>query len=184
MARKEKKSNQWLQTDRVGSVTLYQTARSPYWWMYWTEATARGDDKKRKGRPRESIKSTRETDLRLARVVAGQKNEDLFAQQRYPDLEKPADKPVPFRPLIAAFVEYLEKLGRSYEYIRKIKSRLTCLADWMKARRLTKLQDITPLLLQRFSIYLQDELKLTNATVNHYVTSIHNFYGLRTAWRR
>ena len=24
---------------------------------------------------------------------------------------------------------------------------------------------------------LQDECKLTNATVNHYVTAIHNFYG-------
>jgi len=47
----------------------------------------------------------------------------------------------------------------------------------MKRRRLTKLQDITPLLLQRFSIHLQDELKLTSATVNHYVTAIHNFYG-------
>jgi site-specific recombinase XerD len=177
MARKEKKPNRWLETDRVGSVTLYRTARSPYWWMYWTEPSVRGPLKKTKGRPRETIKSTRETDLRLARVIAGQKNEDLFARQRYPDKEKPADKPVPFRPLIAEFVEYLEKLGRSYEYIRKLESRLTCLADWMKRRRLTKLQDITPLLLQKFSIHLQDELKLTNATVNHYVTVIHNFYG-------
>jgi integrase len=47
----------------------------------------------------------------------------------------------------------------------------------MKRRRRTKLKDITPLLLQKFSIHLQDELKLTNATVNHYVTAIHNFYG-------
>ena len=177
MARKESKRNRWLETDRAGGVTLYRTARSPYWWMYWTGPNDPGDESKRRSRPREFVKSTRETDLRLARVVAAQKNEKLFTQQRYPDLEKPAEVPVLFRPQIAAFVEYLEKLGRSHEYIRKLKSRLSCLADWMQARSLTKLQDISPQLLQRFSAYLLDEHKLTNASVNHYVTAIHNFYG-------
>jgi len=177
MARKASKRNRWLETDRAGGVTLYRTARSPYWWMYWIEPNGQDDEKRSRSRPREFVKSTRETDLRLARVVAAQKNEELFTQQRYPDLEKPVDVPVPFRPRIAEFVDYLEKLGRSHEYIRKLKSRLTCLADWMQARSLTKLQDINPQLLQRFSAYLQGDQKLTNASVNHYVTAIHNFYG-------
>lgn len=177
MARKEKKGNRWLETDRVGSVTLHRTARSPYWWMYWTEPSSQGETKGRRGRPREFVRSTRETDLHLARVVASQKNQELFTQQRFPDLQRPADMPIVFRPLIAEFVDYLEKLGRSHEYIRKLKSRLASLADWMEVRGLTKLQDITPPLLQRFSAYLQSEQKLTNASVNHYVTAIHNFYG-------
>jgi site-specific recombinase XerD len=176
MARKEKKHNRWLQTDRVGGVTLYRTSRSPYWWMYWTKE-APGEDSRGRRRRREFVRSTRETDLRLARLVASQQNEELFAQQRFPDLEKVPEAPVAFRPQIGAFVEYLEKLGRSHEYIRKLKSRLTSLADWMEARSLTKLQDITPQLLQRFTANLLDERKLTNASVNHYVTAIHNFYG-------
>jgi len=176
MARKEKKGNRWLQTDRVGGVTLYRTTRSPYWWMYWLQPSP-GDEQNNRRRPRECVRSTRETDLRLARLVAAQKNEELFAQQRYPDLEKPPEAPVAFRPQIGAFVEYLQKLGRSHEYIRKLESRLTCLADWMEKRTLTKLHDITPLLLQRFSAYLLDEQKLSNASINHYITGIHNFYG-------
>ncbi|MGB0715134.1 MAG: tyrosine-type recombinase/integrase [Phycisphaerae bacterium] len=177
MARKEKKTNRWLETDRVGSVTLYRTARSPYWWMYWTETITSGDGSKANGRPRESIKSTRETDLRLARVIAGQKNEDLFAQQRYPELEQGEEKAVPLRPVIRDFVAYLEELGRSQEYIRKVKSHLTKLADWMQGRRLSKLQDISPAVLKRFSIHLREQRQLSNASVNHYVTSVHNFYG-------
>lgn len=185
MAREEKKkANRWLETDRVGSVTLYRTARSPYWWMYWTEPSPPSVDGKQNGRRRESIKSTRETALGLARIVAAKKNEDLFAQQRFPEREQPEpQEPVPFRPLVRVFIEYLESLGRSHEYIRKIESRLTCLADWMQARRLTKLEDITPVLLQRFVVHLRDERKLKSATVNHYVASIHTFYGF-AAYKR
>jgi site-specific recombinase XerD len=144
--------------------------------MYWTSTPVLGELQAGQRR-REFVKSTRETDMRLARLVAAQKNEEIFAQQRYPDLEKPPEVPVAFRPQIGAFVEYLEKLGRSHEYIRKLESRLTCLADWMEKRSLTKLQEITPQLLQRFSAYLLDEHKLSNASVNHYITGIHNFYG-------
>lgn len=178
MARKEKQSNRWLQTDRVGSVTLYRTARSPYWWMYWNESDqTEHEPLQGKPRPRERYKSTRETDLPLARIVAGKKNEELFTQHRFPEMESARKELVPFRPLIAEFVGYLTKLGRSFEYVRKLKSRLTYLADWMQTRRLTMLTEITPTLLRRFSNHLLDERQLSNATVNHYVTAIHNFYG-------
>ena len=37
MARKETLSNAWIASDKVGTVTLFKTRRSPYWWMYWTQ---------------------------------------------------------------------------------------------------------------------------------------------------
>jgi len=179
MARKEKKkTNRWLETDRVGNVTLYRTARSPYWWMYWSVPIVDSKGNVCTGRRRESCKSTRETDRGLARLVGAKKNEELFTTQRFPELaDQLPDKPVAFRPLIAEFVEYLRKLGRSYEYTRKLDCHLVGLADWMEARRLTKLKDITPQVLQAFTAHLQDARKLSNTTVNHYISSVHNFYG-------
>ena len=44
MARKASKRNRWLETDRAGGVTLYRTARSPYWWMYWIEPNGQDDE--------------------------------------------------------------------------------------------------------------------------------------------
>lgn len=177
MARKEKKTNRWLETDRVGSVTLYRTARSPFWWMYWTESITGKNGSKRNGRRHESIKSTRETDLCLARIMASQKNEELFTKQRYPELEQAKKKAVRLEPVIGDFVEYLEELGRSHEYVRKVQSHLTYLADWMQGSRLSKLQEITPAILKRFSKHLRESRQLSNATVNHYLNSVHNFYG-------
>ena len=37
MAREEKQPNRRVKTERVGSVTLFLTPRSPYWWMCWIE---------------------------------------------------------------------------------------------------------------------------------------------------
>ena len=81
MARKEKKRpNKRIKTERVGSVTLLLTTRSPYWWMYWTEQDGGDGQAKGKGRKRECMRSTRETDLQLARVVASKKNEQLISR--------------------------------------------------------------------------------------------------------
>ncbi len=75
MARKETKSHRWIKSHRVGEVTLFVTARSPYWYMYWTEREP--VEKKASNRLREFTKSTRETDLSLACIVAARMCEEL-----------------------------------------------------------------------------------------------------------
>ena len=84
MARKEKQPNRRVKTERVGSVTLFLTPRSPYWWMYWTQVADESDlGGCSKRRRREKMVSTGETDLSLARVIAAKKNEQLFTRKRY-----------------------------------------------------------------------------------------------------
>ena len=88
MARKDGK---WIKSERAGSVTVFLTRRSPYWQMYWIEGECAG----RSGRlrPKERHKSTRETDLALARVMASRKNEDLYKQREFPDEQEKASHP-------------------------------------------------------------------------------------------
>ena len=79
MARRE---NRWIKSERVGEVTLFVTVRSPYWRLYWIDGCRTTKSGKR--RPKEFWKSTRETDLSLARVMASRKNEELYKQRQFP----------------------------------------------------------------------------------------------------
>ena len=176
MARKErKKSNKRLKTERVGSVTLMLTSRSPYWWMYWSEPA--DSDGHGNGRRRERMRSTGETDLQLARVLASKKNEQLFTRGHFPELDDSPEVPFPLGPLIADFSEYLTDLGRSHDHIKNINGRLRFLARWMEKQGLENIQDIDPPLLKRFQKYLRDDRKVAPSTANHYITAVHNFYG-------
>jgi site-specific recombinase XerD len=179
MARKEKKSAAWLKRDRVGQVTLFVTKRSPYWWMYWTEPDP--DNGKRN---KEIMRSTRETDLSLARMVAVRKSEELFTKQRFPENCEQPNLPVRFDGMVFEFVRYLDDLGRSYEHTKNIKGRLMYLARWIEERRLKNVQDVTPDLLERFQIHLRKDRALANATVNHYIDAVHNFFGYALYKRR
>ena len=77
-----RKRGSWIKSESVGGVTLYLTRRSPYWQMYWIEG--RSTAKSGKVRPRERHKSTRETDVSLATIVAGRKNEELYLRRQFP----------------------------------------------------------------------------------------------------
>ena len=179
MARKEKKSNRWIKSERVGEVTLFVTARSSFWWMYWTEpepGSKRGLDRGRL-RLRERTKSTRETDLSLARLVASRQNEELFKSRQFPKQSKPAQRPALVRSVIADFIAYLESLDRTHDHIKNLKGRLTGLADWMERRKLRLVQDVTPPLLGKFTRYLKESRMLRASTINDYVDAVHNFFG-------
>lgn len=179
MARKEKKPpSRRLKTERVGSVSLVLTTRSPYWWMYWTERPSNDDASPTAGTPRvERWASTRETDVALARVVAAKKNEQLFTRKRFPELASEAEVPFPLKPLIEDFVAYLGELGRTYDHRKNIQGRLGLLATWMARKGFLNVQDITPGLLAKFQRYLRDERGTSPATANHYITAVHNFWG-------
>jgi len=178
MARKEKQPNRRVKTERVGSVTLFLTPRSPYWWMYWTEvADENGTGGCSKRRRREKMVSTGETDLSLARVIAAKKNEQLFTRKRYPELQENPEVPFPLTPLIEDFLAYLADLGRSYDHVKNLNGRLGYLTDWMKKRGLINIQDMTAHVLRDFQRHLRDERKISPATANHYITGIHNFWG-------
>lgn len=171
MARKERRSNQWTRSERVGEVTLFLSARSPYWQMYWEAGLGR------KGAPGAGIvRSTRETDLSFARLVAGRKSEDLFKLRHYPEKEAEREKSR-IGPVIDSFIEYVETLGRSQEYIGKLKGRLGCLCEWMEKRQLVFVQDVNPELLRKFQTHLRNERGASAATTNHYMDAVHNFFG-------
>ncbi len=87
MARKEERSHRWTKSERVGEVTLFLTPRSPYWQMYWEiEVPTPNGQAGRVALPRKAVsKSTRETDLAFARLVAGRKSEELFRGRHYPE---------------------------------------------------------------------------------------------------
>lgn len=179
MARKEKQPpSKRLKTERVGSVSLVLTTRSPYWWMYWNERPA-NDEAQPGARPSriERWASTRETDVALARVVAAKKNEQLFTRNRFPEFVTDAEIPFPLGPLIEDFVTYLVELGRSHDHRKNIQGRLGLLAAWMARQELINVQDITPGLLKHFQRYLRDECRTSPATANHYLTAVHNFWG-------
>src|SRR5262245_22662805 len=146
MARKEKKPTKRLKTERVGSVTLVRTTRSPYWWMYWNEHPC-GDDPKVSSSRTERWRSTRETDLGLARVIAAKKNEQLFTRKRFPEQVSDSKVLFPLKPLIEDFVAYLSELGRTHDHRKNIGGRLGLLATWMERKGLLNVQDITPALL-------------------------------------
>lgn len=179
MAGREKKPpNKRLKTERVGSITLMLTARSPYWWMYWTERPDPADVASNAKLPRlERWVSTRETDLSLARIIAAKKNEQLFTRKRYPELEETPDVPFPLEPLIEDFVAYLVDLGRSHDHRKNIRGRLSLLANWMAKKGFLNVQDMTPGLLKQFQRHLRDERGTSPATANHYITAVHNFWG-------
>ena len=178
MARKEERSHRWTKSERVGEVTLFLTARSPYWQMYWETETA--STSAHAGRRRFSRKghrkSTRETDLSFARLIANRKSEELFKRRHYPDKEAEHERSR-IDPVIDAFIKYVETLGRSQEYVAKLKSRLASLADWMEKRKLLFVQDVSPTLLQKFQAYLRNERKAGASTANHYLDAVHNFFG-------
>jgi site-specific recombinase XerD len=179
MARKEKKPpSKRLKTERVGSVSLVLSTRSPYWWMYWNERPDGADLQSSKRPPRiERWVSTRETDLALARIVAAKKNEQLFTRKQYPELELSPEVPFPLQPLIEDFVAYLAELGRTHDHRKNIEGRLGLLASWMARLGLLNVQDITPGLLKQFQRHLRDEREVSPATANHYITAVHNFWG-------
>ncbi len=179
MARKEKKPPSIrLKTERVGSVSLVLTTRSPYWWMYWTERPgAEGALANLKSPRIERWASTRETDVALARIVAAKKNEQLFTRKQFPELISDAEVPFPLKPLIDDFVAYLAELGRTHDHQKNIAGRLGLLAGWMAVKGLVNVHDVTPPLLKQFQRHLRDERKISPTTANHYLTAVHNFWG-------
>ena len=178
MARKEGRSNRWTKSERVGEVTLFISPRSPYWQMYWEVETPAASG--RKGRCRGGhkgiTKSTRETDLSFARLVAGQKSEELFKHRHYPDQEREPQR-TRMGPVIDDFMNYVETLGRSHDYLSKLKGRLHCLRAWMEKRRLLFAQDVSPTILQNFQENLRNDRGVTASTANHYLDAVHSFYG-------
>jgi len=80
-------------------------------------------------------------------------------------------------PVIDSFIGYIVTLGRSHDYIAKLKGRLSCLRTWMEKRRLHFVQDINAGLLQKFQTYLRQERGVTASTANHYLDAVHNFCG-------
>jgi len=179
MARKENTSSKWIKSERVGSIALHLTRRSPFWCMYWVEDDRDHPEwpKRNSLRPRERRQSTRETDLSLARAVATKKNEELFRLKQFPELKKPAERRDPVRKVVADFVEYLHGLDRSHDYVRNIAGRLGFLATWMEQARLSCVQEITPSLLLRFGQHLKVKQRLKASTVNDYVDAVHCFFG-------
>ncbi len=178
MARKEERSHRWTKSERVGEVTLFLTPRSPYWQMYWEiEVPAPNGQAGRAASPRQAVsKSTRETDLAFARLVAGRRSEELFRGRHYPE-ERQAPQQTRIGPVFDAFIAYIETLDRSHDYVSKLKGRLKCLIGWMEKRRLVFVQDISASLLQRFQTYLRTERGVTTSTANHYLDAVHNFCG-------
>jgi integrase len=174
MARKESKSNEWSASERVGQVTLFQTARSSKWQMFWVEEPPVGSDGN--ARKKSRFRTTGETDISLARIVAHKMNQELFKRRHFPEVE-PAGQQAALKPLIAEFVAYLKELGRTYDHTDKIRSRLGYLARWMKGCRLRCIEDVTPDLLREFTRHLREDKALKASTVNHYLDSIHNFFG-------
>ncbi|MGD8450916.1 MAG: tyrosine-type recombinase/integrase [Phycisphaerae bacterium] len=172
MARKEDRTNRWIKSERVGEVTLFRTSRSPYWQMYWTESVSGQHGPRIKQQQR----STRETDIGLARQVASRQSEALYRRKHYPERERER-KRTPLRPIVEDFVQYLETLGRSHGHISKLKGRLHCLADWLERRQVINVQDVSATLLRDFQSHLRSVRNVGPATVNHYIAGIHNFYG-------
>lgn len=171
MARKERPSNRWTKSERVGEVTLFLSPRSPYWQMYWETGQSR-----KKASSGGVVRSTRETELSFARLIAGRKSEDLFKRRHYPDQEIEREK-MPVGPVIDGFIEYVETLGRSQEYIGKLKGRLGCLREWMEKQRLVFVQDVNPELLRKFQTHLRSDRDASASTANHYMDAVHNFFG-------
>ncbi len=135
MAREEARKNSWTKSERVGEVTLFLTPRSPYWQMYWELAKSTASGQRGRGRAyRKGVsKSTRETDLSFARLVAAKKSEELFRRRHYPEKETEPER-TRMGSVIDAFIGYIETLGRSYEYVSKLRGRLGCLRAWMEKR--------------------------------------------------
>lgn len=127
--------------------------------------------------------STRETDVSFARLVANRKSEELFKRRHYPEKEAEQERSR-IGPVIEAFIEHVDALGRSQEYIAKLRSRLAALAEWMEKRKLLFVQDVTPNLLQKFQAYLRTERKAGASTANHYLDAMHNFFGYVVFKRR
>jgi site-specific recombinase XerD len=178
MAGKESSSNRWIKSERVGEVMLFLTRRSPCWWMYWEELDGgKGKRRRRGARRRQLTKSTRETDLAFARLVASQLNEELFKRKRFPDLAPQKERPVPLRDATTEFLSYLETLGRGHEHLKNLRGRLKRLADWMEGRGQRLVQDVSPPLLGDFLQYLKEKHHLRSSTVNDYLDAVHNFFG-------
>ena len=177
MARKEERSHRWTKSERVGEVTLFVTRRSPYWQMYWEIEVPSPNGHPGRGRSsrKGASRSTGETDLAFARLVAGRKSEELFRGRHYPEERQP--QRTRLGPVIDEFIAYIETLDRSHDYVAKLRGRLSCLQSWMEKRRLVLVQDINPSLLQKFQTYLRDERCVTATTANHYLDAVHNFCG-------
>ncbi len=169
MARKEKRSNRWIKSEHVGEVVLFLSPRSPFWQMYWKTDNPAGATKG-------ITRSTRETDLSFARLIASRKSEELFKRRHYPKQESKLQR-TRIRPVVEDFVQYVETLGRSHDYRSKLKGRLNCLSDWMKERNLVFVQDVTSALLREFQVHLRTHRGVTAATANHYLDAVHNFFG-------
>lgn len=171
-----RKRGQWKKSKRVGEVTLYLTSRSPYWQMYWIEGTKVASTGIK--RPVERRCSTRETDVGLATVVASRKNEELYKLREFPEQGCGTEPQLSsMEEMVASFVQYLEHQRRSHGHVRNLKGQLKLLADWMAKRDLLHVQDVSARLLQQFVRYLIEDRKVTSATANDYVQTVHNFMG-------
>lgn len=173
MARKE---NRWIKSERVGEVTLLVTPRSPYWQMYWIDGfrTTKAGRKHRK----ELKRSTRETDLSLARIIAGRKNEELYKQRQFPAEQKRTRRQRhAIREVATEFVAYLVGLDRSHDHIRNVGGRLGYVCDWMEQNKMRHVQDVNPSMLQTFLRHLVRERGVSPSTANDYLDAVHNFFG-------
>lgn len=170
MARKEKPSNKWIESETVGAITLFLSKRSPFWWMYWREP-------KPKAGTRQVYRSTRETDLSLARLVAGRQNETLFRRKCFGEQDEATRTPIVLRSTVDEFLEYLQQLARSYDHIKNLRGRLGYLCDWMEERGLKFVHEVTPSMVLSFSTHLVRDRGLKASTANDYVDAVHNFFG-------
>jgi len=175
MARKETERGRWTTSERIGQVTLFLSGRSSRWQMCWVEPA--NGQVNGNGRQRLRFRTTGETDVSLARVVAHRANEDLVKRRLFPDMENGAAKQVAFKPLVKEFADYLTELGRSYDHVKNIRGRLNYLVQWMKQRGFRFVDDVSADLLREFATHLRVDRSLTPATVNHYVDAAHNFFG-------
>lgn len=175
MARKETQAGRWTKSECIGQVTLFQSGRSSRWQMCWTEQATKQTNGNRRQRPR--FRTTGETDISLARVIAHRMNEKLFKRRHFSDMEDTGAQQVAFKPIVKEFATYLTDLGRSYDHVKNIRGRLGYLVQWMKKRGLQFVEEVTADLLREFTAHLRDERGLTASTINHYVDATHNFFG-------
>ncbi len=175
MARKETERGRWTTSERVGQVTLFLSGRSSRWQMCWVERP--NGQPNGIGRQRLRFRTTGETDVSLARVIAHRMNEDLIKRRLFPEMECGDAKQVPFKPLVKEFADYLTELGRSYDHVKNIRGRLNYLVQWMKRRDLRFVNDVSAAVLREFATHLRVDRGLTPSTVNHYVDAAHNCFG-------
>jgi hypothetical protein len=160
---------------RVGQVILFKRGGSPYWYLKYPIGIREIKHGKHAGKTKRkyNIKSTQQTALRQAELIAQEVDLQIFRGKM-----NVCSGRISVVALRSAFLEYQEKdTDNRFRHLRDLRGRTGTFESWASQKGITAAPTVTLEVAEMFVRYLRHDLALRDRTVKNYVTAVGSMFA-------